>query len=163
MPFGKLGQQLNLPQTVCIALRGISALPFETTRYHWCGDVIFDSSTNGLDPDGGFKTAIRVLMKEIIQDGLVAKCGHEPRDILILGFGQGGMLALNIAGELLAPTITACSRSDGHQRTSILSSPGLSVLEERCRVKQTTRKARNARLQSYFVPVKTATMSLLVP
>ncbi|KAF2153412.1 alpha/beta-hydrolase [Myriangium duriaei CBS 260.36] len=96
LPFTKLGTQLNLPNTACIAITAPNALPFETTSYHWCDDVIFDSSTNGLDPDGGFK-GTTTLLRLIIDEGLLERCGYRPRDIVLFGFGQGGMAALNTA------------------------------------------------------------------
>lgn len=104
VPFSKLGLQLSLPETACISIRGLNTLPFEETCFHWCDDVIFDSTTNGLDPDGGFKTSTRVLTQDIIQHGLVEKCGYKPRDIVLFGLGQGGMAALNVAGELCYST-----------------------------------------------------------
>jgi len=99
MPFAKLGEQLKLPQTVCISVRGINALPFQETSFHWCDDVIFDSSTSGLDPDGGFKSSNDFVIHKIVEGALIGKCGYEPRDIVFLGFGQGGMAALNVAGK----------------------------------------------------------------
>jgi predicted esterase len=36
----------------------------------------------------------------MIQNVLVEKCGYEYREILLFGFGQGGMLALKVAAEL---------------------------------------------------------------
>ncbi|TKX26782.1 phospholipase/carboxylesterase-like protein [Elsinoe australis] len=97
VPFAQLGTQLNLPNTACIAIKGPNVLPFETTSFHWCDDLIFDSTTNGLDPDGGFKTSTRVLTEDIINHGLIEKCNYKPRDIVFLGLGQGGMAALNVA------------------------------------------------------------------
>ncbi|PNS16552.1 hypothetical protein CAC42_286 [Sphaceloma murrayae] len=97
VPFARLGEQLNLPNTACIAIKGPNALPFEATSFHWCDDVIFDSSTNGLDPDGGFKEIARVLTDDVIEHGLIDNCGYKPRDIVFLGLGQGGMAALNVA------------------------------------------------------------------
>ena len=99
VPFTKLGTQLNLPNTACIAVKAPSTLPFETTSFHWCDDVIFDSTTNGLDPDGGFKRSKSMLATDILGQGLMEKCGYEPRDVILFGLGQGGMAALNVAGR----------------------------------------------------------------
>ena len=99
MPFAKLGTQLNLPNTACIAIKAPNTLPFDPSSFHWCDDVIFDSTTQGLDPDGGFKIATPFLSEGIVQRGLVEKCGYEPRDIIFFGLGQGGMAALNVAGR----------------------------------------------------------------
>ncbi|KAF2220597.1 Alpha/Beta hydrolase protein [Elsinoe ampelina] len=99
LPFARLGTQLNLPNTACIAIRGPIALPFEDTSFHWCDDVIFDSTTNGLDPDGGFKATTRLLKEDIIDHGLLEKCNYRPRDIVFFGLGQGGMAAVNVAAS----------------------------------------------------------------
>lgn len=93
---------MNLPHTACISIKAPNPLPFEPTSFHWCDDVIFDSSTNGLDPDGGFKTSTPFLKKEIIENVLIKKCGYGYRDLVFFGLGQGGMAALNAAGELAA-------------------------------------------------------------
>ena len=97
LPFARLGTQLNLPNTACIAITAPTPVPFEESSFHWCDDVIFDSSTNGLDPDGGFKKASALLQEDIIDKGLLGKCHYRPRDIVFFGLGQGGMLALNTA------------------------------------------------------------------
>lgn len=99
LPFATLGTQLNLPSTACIAVKGHNPLPFESTSFHWCDDIIFDSSTQGLDPDGGFKTSTSLLVKDIIDNTLLGKCGYSYRDIVLFGLGQGGMAALNAAGK----------------------------------------------------------------
>ncbi|KAF4555105.1 Phospholipase/Carboxylesterase-like protein 1 [Elsinoe fawcettii] len=97
VPFARLGTQLNLPNTACIAIKGPISLPFEETSFHWCDDVIFDSTTNGLDPDGGFKATTKLLRDDVIDHGLIEKCNYRPRDIVFLGLGQGGMAAVNVA------------------------------------------------------------------
>ena len=50
--------------------------------------------------DAGFTKSTRVLTQQVIRDTLVQKCGYRPREILVLGFGQGGMAALSVAREL---------------------------------------------------------------
>jgi len=97
VPFKTLGEQLNLPNTACISIQGLNALPFESSQFQWADDLIFDSSTNSLDPDGGFKTATRVLGQDVVKDVLIEKCGYSPRDIVFFGLGQGGMAALSVA------------------------------------------------------------------
>lgn len=59
--------------------------------------MIFDSTTQGLDPDGGFKKSTSLLVQEVIKNVLVDKCGYSHRDIVFFGMGQGGMTALNVA------------------------------------------------------------------
>ena len=66
--------------------------------YHWGDDIIFDSTTGGIDPDAGFKQSTE-LLRSLVEDSLIAKCGYKARDIIFFGFGQGGMAALNVARE----------------------------------------------------------------
>lgn len=93
-PFARLGGQLKLPATACVSIRAPNPLPFETSSYHWCDDIIFDSSTQGLDPDGGFK-ASTCMLSAMIKDVLLDKCGYAYRDVVLFGLGQGGMAALS--------------------------------------------------------------------
>jgi predicted esterase len=53
-----------------------------------------------MDLDTGFTRSNKLLLNEIIQQGLVQKCGYKLREILLFGFGQGGMVALSVAAEL---------------------------------------------------------------
>jgi len=109
LPFAKLGTQLELPNTACISIQAPNALPFEATSFHWCDDVIFDSSSNGLDPDGGFKASTLILSDAIIQKGLIEKCGYKPRDIICFGLGQGGMAAMNVARKTPTSLPVSCT------------------------------------------------------
>lgn len=52
-----------------------------------------------IDPDGRFSAITPKVAKELIQDVLISKCGYKARDIMFFGFGQGGMVALNVAGK----------------------------------------------------------------
>jgi predicted esterase len=93
--FATLGKQMNLPETACVSVRGPKAL-LDLEGAHWGDDIIFDSTTGGLDADSGLKEStelLRILIKEV----LVEKCGYAPREIVIFGFGQGGMVALSTA------------------------------------------------------------------
>lgn len=94
--FATLGRQMNLPETACVSVRGPKAL-LDLDGAHWGDDIIFDSTTGGLDADAGLKEST-ALLKLLITDVLVEKCGYTPREILIFGFGQGGMVALSTAG-----------------------------------------------------------------
>lgn len=100
VPFAQLGSQMNLPETACISVKAPQPLPFEPEGFHWCDDVIFDNSVGTIDPDGGFAISAK-LIKEIIQDTLISRCNYRPREIMLFGFGQGGMVALKIAGKSL--------------------------------------------------------------
>ncbi|KAK4953789.1 hypothetical protein LTR10_008393 [Elasticomyces elasticus] len=96
--FTKLGQQLNLPETACIAIQGPASL-MDIDGFHWGDDIIFDSTTGGIDADAGFRLSTAML-KAMIEEDLVAKCGYRTREVMILGLGQGGMAGLNVAAAL---------------------------------------------------------------
>lgn len=50
--------------------------------------------------DGGFGRALPMVVDGVVRDVLVRRCGYALREILVLGFGQGGMLGLLVAREL---------------------------------------------------------------
>ncbi|KAL6154714.1 hypothetical protein ACJQWK_00975 [Exserohilum turcicum] len=98
-PFTALGQQLNLPETACIAIQAPNPLPFELGGMHWGEDLIFDSSTGGLDMDTGLQKATHLVLDDIIRKGLMDKCGYKAREIVVFGLAQGGMVGLQVAAE----------------------------------------------------------------
>ncbi|KAB8076493.1 Alpha/Beta hydrolase protein [Aspergillus leporis] len=102
--FTTFGRALNLSETTVVTLQAPTRLPFDLPGYHWGDDISFNSRTGGLDMDAGFTRATRVIIDEVIRGVLVKKCGYKLREILILGFGQGGMLGLVVARELGLPT-----------------------------------------------------------
>lgn len=89
---------MNLPETACISIQGPQTL-LDLGGFHWGDDIMFDSNSGGLDADAGFKQSTEVLKSLVIKDVLVEKCGYQLRDVMVFGFGQGGMAALNLAGE----------------------------------------------------------------
>ncbi|KAF2626517.1 alpha/beta-hydrolase [Macroventuria anomochaeta] len=98
--FTRLGQQLNLPETACIAVQAPAPLPFDLGGFHWGDDMIFDQNMGEMDMDTGFKASTRLVLDKVVREGLVGKCGYRPREIVIFGFGQGGMVSLQAAAEL---------------------------------------------------------------
>jgi len=60
--------------------------------------VVFDQNTGDLDLDGDFSSTLSMLQDGVI-DVLTGKCGYAPRNIIFLGFGQGGMVALSVAAR----------------------------------------------------------------
>ena len=124
--FRNLGQQLALPETSCISLQAPTPLPFELGGFHWADDIQFDSSSEQMEFDSGFTKVTQILKEDVIKSGLIAKCGYSIRDIMMLGFGQGGMIAL----------ATACSMTEelggvisigGPLPSSAASSPAVST------------------------------------
>lgn len=106
--FASFGRALNLPETICITVQAPTPLPYALVGiegFHWGDDVVFDQQGSddggGLDMDAGFsRSAVQMLAREVVSDVLVRKCGYCLRDVLLLGFGQGGMAALVAAREL---------------------------------------------------------------
>lgn len=97
--FNNLGKQLALPETTCISLQAPKPLPFELGGFHWGDDITFDQSSGQMDFDTGFTKAVKIIKQDIIEDGLVKKCGYKPREIMLFGFGQGAMAALAAAAS----------------------------------------------------------------
>ncbi|MCJ1454872.1 hypothetical protein MMC28_005225 [Mycoblastus sanguinarius] len=98
--FTNLGKQLSLPETTCISLRAPAPLPFELGGFHWGDDITFDQVSGQMDFDTGFTKAMKIIKLEIVEDGLIKKCGYKPREIMFFGFGQGGMAALAAASSM---------------------------------------------------------------
>ena len=125
--FTKLGQQLNLPETACVAVQAPAPLPFDLGGFHWGDDMIFDQNTGEMDMDTGFKAAEKVVLEKVIREGLVGKCGYKPREIIIFGFGQGGMVGLQAAVELESEELGGVVSVGGRLPAS------LSLKEKKCR------------------------------
>lgn len=98
--FTALGRQLALPETVCISLQAPTPLPFELGGFHWGDDIVFDQSSGGIDMDTGFSKAVKTIKHDCLEEGLIQKCGYTFREILLFGFGQGGMAALAAASSI---------------------------------------------------------------
>ena len=74
------------PETALLLLRGLKATAPRSSGYHWT-----DSNDT---MDEGFINTSRVILEDVIRDVLMAKCKLHPRNIVLLGHGQGGMAAL---------------------------------------------------------------------
>ncbi|KAJ5280367.1 hypothetical protein N7478_005739 [Penicillium angulare] len=98
--FSSFGRALHLPETTVLTLQAPLPLPFDLPGFHWGDDVAFDSSTGGLDMDAGLTRSTDTIVKDVIRGVLIQKCGYRPREILVFGFGQGGMAGLSVAREL---------------------------------------------------------------
>lgn len=99
--FAKFAAQLSLPETCCISLRAPTPLPFELGGFHWGDDIVFDPATGAMEFDTGFSKAMGVLGHTIIKEGLMKECGYQSRDIMVFGFGQGGMAAIAVTASLI--------------------------------------------------------------
>jgi len=100
--FDTLARQLSLPETACLTLQAATPLPFDLGGFHWGDDIIFDQASGTMDFDTGFTKSTRLIKEEIIKEGLMGKCGYKLREIMLFGYGQGGMAALAVAASLAA-------------------------------------------------------------
>lgn len=57
--------------------------------------MLVDERNGEIELDAGFKTSRDVVLKRVVEEVLVGKCGFAYRNILFYGFGQGGMTALD--------------------------------------------------------------------
>ncbi|KAL9114105.1 MAG: hypothetical protein Q9227_001877 [Pyrenula ochraceoflavens] len=96
--FAKFAQALNLPETVCIALQGIHPLPFPLpSGSHWGDEFMIDSNTGDPELDAGFEKALDLVVDGAIEQVLLQTCGFRGKEVMLFGFGQGGMVALATA------------------------------------------------------------------
>ncbi len=98
--FTNLGTQLALPETTCISLQAPTPLPFDLGGFHWGDDISFDQASGDMDFDTGFTKTVKIIKRDIIEEGLIEKHGYKPRDIMLFGFGQGAMAALATAASM---------------------------------------------------------------
>lgn len=112
-PFTNLGTSLALPETTVLTIQAPNPLPLDIPGFHWGDDINFDSRTGALDMDAGFAKTTNLLVESIIKTVLVGKCGYKLREIMVLGFGQGGMAGLIAAEKIFAQGLGNGSGSDG--------------------------------------------------
>ncbi|KIJ16351.1 hypothetical protein PAXINDRAFT_132259 [Paxillus involutus ATCC 200175] len=93
LPFAKLGQSLNLPQTAVLALRAPEQIPYLYEQaFQWyssfdpLGDIIERPNPT---------PALEVIAK--VLNYLTTDCTWPPNRIHIFGFGQGGSVAAESA------------------------------------------------------------------
>ena len=110
--FINLAKSLTLPSTLCVVLRAPNPVPFDLEGYYWGDDILFDQRTGDLDLDAGFEKALPAV-EDILkwlcsrEDGLEGGqgdegrgCGFQYSEVMMLGYGQGGMVALGLAQVL---------------------------------------------------------------
>ena len=57
-----------------------------------------------MDFDTGFTKAIKIIKEDVVENVLVRKCGYKLREIMFLGYGQGGMAAIAAAAAMAMAT-----------------------------------------------------------
>ena len=72
--------------------------------------------------DAGFGRAGRTIVQDVVRGVLVGKCGYSLREVLVFGFGQGGMVGLNVARELgVSPSSSTSDSGSGQKGSGELS------------------------------------------
>jgi predicted esterase len=127
--FSQLGRNLNLPETACLSIQGPNPIPpiftgSDTPAFHWGDDVLIDEGKGEIELDAGFNTIQKILLEDVVKAGLIGKCGFAARNILFLGFGQGGMAALQLAASSTSEMEFGGVISIGGQLPSSSSSGG---------------------------------------
>ena len=77
------------PETAFILLRGVAPVPTWNSGHHSAGSSNDWSET--------FPGACHRILADVVKTGLINECGFQPRNIVLLGHGQGGMAALATA------------------------------------------------------------------
>jgi len=98
--FSRFAAAIRLPETLCITLQGPSPLPFDIGGFHWGDDIVFDSSSSEMEMDNGFSKVAKLVVEDVIREVLLRDCDFRLRDVLLFGFGQGGLAALASAQAL---------------------------------------------------------------
>lgn len=97
--FTQFGKNINLAETACISVRGLTPIPAlilgdDKPSFHWTTDIVVDDRTGELDIDGDFTPSISRL-STLLLTPLISSLKVPPRNIFFFGFGQGGMLSLS--------------------------------------------------------------------
>ncbi|KAL4952531.1 Alpha/Beta hydrolase protein [Aspergillus filifer] len=143
-PFTNLATSLQLSETTILTLRAPNPLPFDLPGFHWADDINFDSRSGALDMDAGFAKSTKLLLDKVIRDVLVGKCGYKTREIMILGFGQGGMLGLVLAEELSSSASSSSSSSeDSGEMAGVISIGAPYPLSLASKTKSQDKKSKN--------------------
>jgi len=132
--FTSLARQLNLPETTCISICGPTPIPplftgSDRPAFCWGDDVLVDERTGEVDVEGGGFSKSLKMLGEVVTG--LEKGGWRKRQVLFLGFGQGGMAALSVASSLssteeyggvisIGGKFPSSSTSSGKARTPIL-------------------------------------------
>lgn len=105
LPFASFARNLALPGVFSIAIRGPSPLPPSllglpldagpTANWHWGDDIIL-TGDGDLDPDPGFTKATDLVLRQVVDEVLVGRCGWERGDVMVFGYGQGGTVGLGV-------------------------------------------------------------------
>ena len=89
--LGDLAKSLRrrLPESAFVLIRGLQAVSGGNSGYHWA-DAPWEAR---------FIQTSAVILDQVIKDVLMSKCRFQPQNIVILGYGEGGMAALAAAAS----------------------------------------------------------------
>lgn len=117
-PFAGFARATDLPGVLAISVRGVNPLApsmvgepdadaaARAGYFHW-GDDLRLGADGELDEDPGFGSAQDAVLERLVRGVLVDRCGWSTDDVLLLGYGQGGSLALGLASRLRGEGATA--------------------------------------------------------
>jgi predicted esterase len=92
--FASFARALNLPDTINIILQPPFPLPFPVgPGFHWSDDLVVNTSSGTLDTESSPLTKAISLVGDVVGT-LREKCGFSERQIHLMGYGQGGSVAL---------------------------------------------------------------------
>ncbi|EXJ91657.1 hypothetical protein A1O3_00207 [Capronia epimyces CBS 606.96] len=135
--FSSFARALNLPDVLTITLKPPFPLPFPLgPGDQWSEDLQVDASTGALDPDSPLTRAIGLVAKDVIANVLVGKLKYRPDHVHLIGFGQGGSVAVSVPlhsslaslpplGSVISiggvpPITTSLASSTSRNRTPVL-------------------------------------------
>ncbi|EXJ93656.1 hypothetical protein A1O1_02048 [Capronia coronata CBS 617.96] len=95
--FSSFARALNLPDALTITLNPPFPLPFPLgPGDQWSEDLQVDATTGPFDPDSPLTRAVGLVAEDVIANVLVGKSKYRPDHIHLIGFGQGGSVAVSV-------------------------------------------------------------------
>jgi predicted esterase len=95
--FSSLARALNLPDALAITLNPPFPLPYPLgPGDQWSEDLQVDTATGALDQDSPLTRAVEIVAHDVILEVLINKYRYRPDCIHLLGFGQGGSVAVSV-------------------------------------------------------------------
>lgn len=95
--FSSFARALNLPDVLTITLNPPFPLPFPLgPGDQWSEDLQVDATTGAFDSDSPLTRAVELVAKDVIADVLIEKSEYRPDHIHLIGFGQGGSVAVSV-------------------------------------------------------------------
>ncbi len=94
--FSSFAKALNLPDAVTISLQPPFPLPFPVgPGFHWSDDLRVETSSGAIDEDSPLTRSTDMIAR-VVSEVLIKEHHFSPPAIHLLGFRQGGCLALSV-------------------------------------------------------------------